>query len=604
MKTHGGITRFILLAFVAVALAACSTSNGSSGNVVPSSDAPDARSAKKLRAVIHIRIPKRRRHHHAARSHYISAATKSIGIVIQQVGSPSSTTLNAGLTPSSPGCSVVSGATVCTLKLALVPGDYTSTFTTYDGPLVSGSPTGQKLSANQAVEFTITGGSPNELNATLDGIPASAAISLVNGSALTGSSGTFALSKCETSPQPVNVVAVDADGYSIIGAGAPASYQLSSDDTVHLPVAAPAPGASPNAFALVPPATLTSANVPSANGVVHLTLNAIPLPGTGAVTPPASHATVTYNGDVCGIFNEYTTGLTSASGPFGITRGPDGAMWFSESVANNIGRIDTSGTIHEYPMTTRKGSNFGIAAGPDGNLWFTEGTANQIGVMSTSGAMVKEVSVPTSASLPFFITAGSDGNLWFTEDSGNKIGKIPTSATMSTDITEFAIPTSSAGLYDIASGPDGALWFAECGPTPNNVGRIPTSATTVTPNVSEYPVPTSNAGVQYLTSGPDGALWFGECTGNKIGRITTAGVVTNEYPLANPNSNPEGITTGPDGALWFAESGYKVIGRITTGGAITEYTANTFVGGFRLIATGPDGSIWFTEANNGIGRLR
>src|SRR5580704_14113404 len=110
MKTHGNITRFILVAFVAVALAACSTSNGPSGSVVPSSNGPGARSAGKLRAVIHIRIPKRHRHRHGARAHYISAATKSIGIVVQKIGSPSGTTLNAGLTPSSPGCSLVSGA--------------------------------------------------------------------------------------------------------------------------------------------------------------------------------------------------------------------------------------------------------------------------------------------------------------------------------------------------------------------------------------------------------------------------------------------------------------------------------------------------------------
>jgi hypothetical protein len=117
--------RFILIAFVAVVLAGCSTSNGPSGNVVPSSNGPGARSAKKRRAVIHIRIPKRHWQHRAARSHYISAATKSIGIVVQAIESPSSTTLNDGPTPSSPGCSLVSGATVCTLRLELAPGDYT-----------------------------------------------------------------------------------------------------------------------------------------------------------------------------------------------------------------------------------------------------------------------------------------------------------------------------------------------------------------------------------------------------------------------------------------------------------------------------------------------
>src|ERR1019366_3520028 len=53
---------------------------------------------------------------------------------------------------------------------------------------------------------------------------------------------------------------------------------------------------------------------------------------------------------------------------------------------------------------------------------------------------------------------------------------------------------------------------------------------------------------------------------SNIGRITTSGSVT-EYPVAAPNSS---ITTGPDGALWFTEFGGNKIGRITIGGAVTE----------------------------------
>jgi hypothetical protein len=47
-----------------------------------------------------------------------------------------------------------------------------------------------------------------------------------------------------------------------------------------------------------------------------------------------------------------------------------------------------------------------------------------------------------------------------------------------------------------------------------------------------------------ITVGPDGALFFTENAGNKIGRITTAGVIT-EFPIPTENSQPNGITTGP-----------------------------------------------------------
>jgi virginiamycin B lyase len=86
--------------------------------------------------------------------------------------------------------------------------------------------------------------------------------------------------------------------------------------------------------------------------------------------------------------------------------------------------------------------------------------------------------------------------------------------------------------------------------------------------ISEFPVPTTSSGPFVITTGPDGALWFTEATGNKIGRITTTGVIT-EFSI--PNRGPNSITTGPDGALWFTESGFNQIGRITTTGVITEF---------------------------------
>ena len=65
----------------------------------------------------------------------------------------------------------------------------------------------------------------------------------------------------------------------------------------------------------------------------------------------------------------------------------------------------------------------------------------------------------------------------------------------------------------------------------------------------------------------------------KIGRITTAGDIT-EFSLPNDASRPYGIAAGPDGNLWFTEGYYQQylaersasrIGRITTAGVITEY---------------------------------
>jgi virginiamycin B lyase len=69
-------------------------------------------------------------------------------------------------------------------------------------------------------------------------------------------------------------------------------------------------------------------------------------------------------------------------------------------------------------------------------------------------------------------------------------------------------------------------------------------------------------------------LWFVESAGNKIGRITTAGVVGSEFSIPTGGSAPLGLAAGPDGALWFTEQNGDKIGRITTGGSISETAAS------------------------------
>ncbi len=63
---------------------------------------------------------------------------------------------------------------------------------------------------------------------------------------------------------------------------------------------------------------------------------------------------------------------------------------------------------------------------------------------------------------------------------------------------------------------------------------------------TEFSIPTLGSTPFNLTQGPDGALWFTEFLGNKIGRITTSGVIT-EFMIPTSSGFPQGITTGPDG---------------------------------------------------------
>jgi virginiamycin B lyase len=281
----------------------------------------------------------------------------------------------------------------------------------------------------------------------------------------------------------------------------------------------------------------------------------------------------------------YPVTAPNSGGPQAITRGPDGALWFTIATGS-IGRMNAAAAYTEYAIPTPNSNPQGITAGPDGALWFTESGSNKIGRITTAGT-ITEFPVTTANSSPWGITAGPNGALWFTENAADQIGTITTGGT----VTEYRNPygTEPAG---ITAGPNGALWFTEY----IQVGTISTTGTINSWNVTS----TSNS-PQAITTGPDGALWFTEAGANQIGRITTAGVTT-EYPVFD--SEPLAITRGADGALWFTDSYSNSIGRITTAGVVTNYLApptNFDNTGTTGITNGPDSALWFTE--NGAGMV-
>jgi len=164
--------------------------------------------------------------------------------------------------------------------------------------------------------------------------------------------------------------------------------------------------------------------------------------------------------------------------------------------------------------------------------------------------------------------------------------------------TEYPTPTGESGAYGIAAGPDGALWFAEF--EIGKIGRITTAGA-----ITEYTTPAGrNSAPNMIAKGPDGALWFTEWGANQIGRVTTGGAFA-EYPIPTAGAGPFGIAAGPDGALWFTEYYGNKIGRIPTSGSpVTEYPIPTANAQPQVIAAGPDGALWFTETNsNKIGRI-
>ncbi len=162
-----------------------------------------------------------------------------------------------------------------------------------------------------------------------------------------------------------------------------------------------------------------------------------------------------------GLITEFPTPTKDAV-PFGMTAGPDGNVWFTEFSGNNIGRVSVAAphiitefplpmlalpagtTCLSFPTPATCSDPQGITSGPEGKLWFTESNTARIGSITPAGS-VTEVALPASTG-PIGVANGPDRNLWWTEGDASKIGRLSLAVT---------IPTASPGgtLGTVAPAP-------------------------------------------------------------------------------------------------------------------------------------------------------
>lgn len=318
-----------------------------------------------------------------------------------------------------------------------------------------------------------------------------------------------------------------------------------------------------------------------------------------------------FSGNEIGVFDatNQTFGAVPITAPlaglFGITTDTiDHSIWFTETIANQFGRfaatpVATAATtavaaqpsLTETPLPNSTGGPFGITVGPDNAIWFTESASSTIDRYDLGTKTVTDrVPTPTPNSRPLGITVGPGGALYYTEGSG-KIGVYDPANPAGA--TELAIPTANSGPLAIAYDPAAnALFFTES--TANKIGEY--NATTG--QVTEYKIPTTLSLPTGITLGPDGNLWFTEANSGKIGEFSpTNPAVIHEYSLpAQSNVNPTQITTGPGNDLYFTTSGDS-IGKFNpanpSGMQLFQLTSTTLAGNYGL-ARGPDGNLYYT----------
>ena len=243
-----------------------------------------------------------------------------------------------------------------------------------------------------------------------------------------------------------------------------------------------------------------------------------------------------------GVVTEYT--IPSGLPGLDIAVGAGGALWFTEGYnggASNIGKITTTGHVTEFPLPSGEYGTGGIAKGPDGNMWFVDSLTNSVGKITPTGT-VTEYTLPTAAAFPNDIVAGPDGNMWFTEGGYTaQVGKVSTAGV----ITEY--PGPGYDLGGIAAGSDGNLYAC----THFGIEQVTTSGV-----ITDYRSPQTTQWND-IVLGPDKEMWSIVGVGdpqsdNGIQEFNTKTHTFSAQVVPDSSSLLlGGLTVGGDGDVWI-----------------------------------------------------
>lgn len=281
---------------------------------------------------------------------------------------------------------------------------------------------------------------------------------------------------------------------------------------------------------------------------------------------------------------------TPQSKPYIAIIGPDRQLWFTESGANRIGRMNLSdGSFQEFVVPTPHSEPIGLTADRVGSLWFAETGASKIGRLSPRTGRFTEFDCPTANAAPDGLFTDARGTVWFGERLANRIARISGNKIIEYD-------GLSAGAHPLSLTSRGnAIWFSEA--DGNRLGSLENG------RVRELPLPAGTEPRAMLRH-PDGSLWFVATGAHALERLDRANHVQ-LFALPDQAASPRSLDVDADGRVWFTEDIVNRIGLMSaTGRLLAEYALPKGMSGLRGIAVAPDGRVFFAVSDSGeIGEL-
>lgn len=615
----GAFMRRALLAIgILIVVAACGGGGGSVGSGTPRH--PVIAAPETTNATLRIVVPSAPSGSAAKRPAFISSNTQSISVAVQSVNSATPSPLPApvvvALTPSNPNCTTTSNGTSCTVTITVpIATSVVLAISSYASTDGSGTPLATGFTT--AVNTQQSGAS---FAVTLGGVPATIVMSPLQLQANDDGS---------VHTTTITVSALDASGATIIAPGAystPISLSVSGDPNGALGLS-PAAVSSPVSGGTTVTVTYTSSKALAAAATINATAGSA-----------SSHVTFTPLGSVGGVltagYRIFETNVPTANAaPYGITSGPNGAVWFSENATSKLGALFPS-TCETTPPTMPPSSTTptplpsqppctiidgalpeaigptGLAAATDGNIWVggqtpavnfhvytlepTASCASSTSANLSACTIVAQQPDPMSSPVVTDIAAGNDGLMHATMYS-----------TSEANVEAYFPATLPAAQYDggynFGSGGQPfavstTQWFTD--PALDEIGLSVCFEGCTSGQIYNF----IGGGVpQGIVAGPDGNLYVADAGNNAIvgfspGSCAGSSCAYTSYTIPTPSSSPEFLTVGPDGNIWFTEfSGNKIGILVLSSHQIIELSVPTTSSGPWGIALGPDGHVWFTE---------
>jgi hypothetical protein len=348
---------------------------------------------------------------------------------------------------------------------------------TYDGPLdAQGTPTGLRLSANDAFPIAIAAGSQNLVGVSLSAIPTSLKLTpqtanIYKGGTIVGNSLVPALRILGANAVgKVLITAYDADGNAIAGTGAPTGFNLLGSGGFTTSVAG-------NVATITAPAALTKTTY-------GLTATA---GGPGCAEPDAQ---------------------CSTSIPFGFEQ----LLAIADrGVGNGVVYLIPADSTTPAPVATITSGIIGVASvafAPDGRLF-----------VATSGAGTVNVYAPPYTGAPTLVTSGivgpglmafaPNGTLLVSDTSAPHVTVLPPPYTTST-----SLPVTDAGGFAFDAA--GTAYISEY--INNAIVSAPPPYTALNGNPLSGAATKLN-GPEGLAFNANGELWVANYSGNTLGRF-------------------------------------------------------------------------------------